>query len=642
MKCVSSDKLRGASGAARNHNIEEEIRLCREALLMAEPGTHPHIVSLHYCAVSSSNAEFLLFMTLVDGARDLERLVSSGDLHDDGDARVVRASIVSILPQLASALAFCHSRGVLHQDVKLENILVDTEGRAYLGDFGLARHGDGVGTLLRAPLEGCTPTYASPEVVAALDISSGRARGVARSVSPAETDIWAFGVVTLLLYHADEEPFPGLRTALESIGSLECPAAANGGDVAECCSLIACAHLRAGSCEEAPLACDRALSHDAEHGGVLFAKAEATYRHNSSDSLFVDVVHQARLYDAKLFPAPRAEKGAVACLEAAKDDADSAYDPVTNDRVSVSEYRVSGGAAVRSTTADYYSSVRGALADVVHTGEAVEAAMRTGHVVIEGDAGSGKGWILRAVVVAPCNKQLHSASGESSESELMLPMTISLSSIDDPESDWVGRVINDVRDGSDALRPARIDGRLPLCLDGLDEVAPTTRPSLVEKIVEYAQGCALTVITSRPAARNIDDLAPHGFTFLSIAQVDRGRVETLTGITPDIASLVETPLALRLALLALSPTGGLQTPSVLRDRSDLFRIADDRFMARAVAPMRQDGTLTLARDVLQECGSSEVREVFERLALVAHQDRRTLFQRGDIEGLGSPRLAAAV
>ncbi|KAJ8604649.1 hypothetical protein CTAYLR_006523 [Chrysophaeum taylorii] len=792
MKRVRSDELRGASVAAKKkNNIVEEIRLCREALLMAELGTHPHIVSLHYCVVSGSNAEFLLFMTLVDGARDLERLVSSGDLYDR-DTRLVRASIFSILQQLASALAFCHSRGVLHQDVKLENVLVDTVGRAYLGDFGLARHGDGVGAQLRAPLEGCTPAYASPEVIAALDIPSGQPRRVIRSVSPAETDIWAFGVVALLLYHGDEEGCPEMQTALESIQTLQAPeaswgrlevrawlqkhslsiqedtldgaalftlspnnlhdalpwlpkkrdrarlrrmllapppavsillrqclaahitqrptcgaallelmqvpatstthhhpveedvagtllnigravveledvelacraleaAAANGGDAAECYSLIACAHVRAGSCEEALVACDRALSHDAEHGGALFAKAEATYRHDSSDSLFLEVVRRAQLYDAKLFPAPRVEKGAVAYLEAAKDEADWARDPVTDDRVSVSkcvrnlppkvvyrrDVKTDFRGASPSTTAEG-SSVRGALADVLHTGEGVEAAMRTGRVVIEGDAGSGKGWILRAVVVALCKKQLDNVSGESSESEFLLPLTIPLSSIEDPRSDWVGRMINNVREGGggDALRAARIDRRLVLCLDGLDEVAPTTRPSLVEKIVEFAPGCALTVITSRPAAGNIGDLAPHGFAFLSIAQVDRRRVEALTGIPPDIASFVETPLALRLALLALSSPGELQTPPVLlRDRSDLFRIADEGFMARALASTRQDGALALAREVLQERGSVEVREVLERLALVAHQDRRTLIQRGDLEGLGSPRLAAAV
>ncbi|KAJ8599877.1 hypothetical protein CTAYLR_005375 [Chrysophaeum taylorii] len=751
MKCVrSDDELRGASGAAKKkNNIEEEIRLCREALLMAELGTHPHIVSLHYCVVSGSNAEFLLFMTLVDGARDLERLVSSGDLYDR-DTRLVRASIFSILQQLASALAFSHSRGVLHQDVKLENVLVDTVGRAYLGDFGLARHGDGVGAQLRAPLEGCTPAYASPEVIAALDIPSGRNRGVIRSVSPAETDIWAFGVVALLLYHGDEEGCPEMQTALESIQTLQAPepswgrlevrawlqkhslsiqedtldgaalfelspnnlhdalpwlpkkrdrarlrrmllapppavsillrqclaaditqrptcgaallelmqvpatstthhhpveedvagtllnigralveledvklacraleaAAASGSDAAECYSLIACAHVRAGSCEEAMVACDRALSHDAEHGVALFAKAEATYRHDSSDSLFLDVVHQAQLYDAKLFPAPRVEKGAVAYLEAAKDEADWARDPVTDDRVSVSkclrdlppkivyrrDVKTDFRGAPPSTTAEG-SSVRGALADVLHIGEGVDAAMRTGRVVIEGDAGSGKGWILRAVVVALCKKQLDNVSGESSESEFLLPLTIALSSIEDPKSDWVGRMINNVREGGDALRAARMDRRLVLCLDGLDEVAPTTRPSLVEKIVEFAPGCALTVITSRPAAGNIGDLAPHGFAFLSIAQVDRRRVEALKGIPPDIASFVETPLALRLALLALSSPGELQTPAfLLRDRSDLFCVADEMFVARAVASTRQDGALALARDVLRECG----------------------------------------
>ncbi|KAJ8599862.1 hypothetical protein CTAYLR_005624 [Chrysophaeum taylorii] len=76
-----TNKLLGASRAVKKKcNIEEELQLCREALLMVELGTHPHIVSLHQCVVS--NSDFLLFTTLVDGARNLETLVSSGDLYN--------------------------------------------------------------------------------------------------------------------------------------------------------------------------------------------------------------------------------------------------------------------------------------------------------------------------------------------------------------------------------------------------------------------------------------------------------------------------------------------------------------------------------------------------------------------------------
>ncbi|KAJ8600097.1 hypothetical protein CTAYLR_003449 [Chrysophaeum taylorii] len=668
MKRVRSDddKLRGASVAVKKNITSKELRLCREALLMAELGTHPHIVSLQYCVVSGQNAEFLIFMTLVD-ACNLERLASSGDLYE-GDTRSVQASILSILRELASALAFCHSRGVLHQDVKLENVLIDTAGRAYLGDFGLASHGEGVDAELRAPFEGCTLPYASPEVAAAW---SRQAREVVLPrVSPAETDIWAFGIVALHLYYADEERFPEMRTALEGIVRMQPPdqclaadvtqrptaleaSVANGGDAAECYALIASAQLRDGRCEEALVACDRALSNDEAHGSALFVKAEATYRLDSSESFFVDVIRRARLYDAELFHAPRAVEGAIAYLEAAKDEADSARDPVTNDRVSVSacvrdlppnivhrcDVKTEFGRAFPSTTMECWS-VRGALADVLHT-EAVEAAMRTGRVVIEGDACSGKGWILRAFVVALCEQQLDNGSDESSDSEFVLPLTIPLSSIENPEMDWLGGAIDSVRDGGDALRAARIDQRLVLCLDGLDEVSPVTRPSLVEKIVEYARGCPLTVITSRPAAANVGDLAPHGFAFLSVAQVDRRRVEDL-GIPPDFASLVETPLSLRLVLLALSSIGELQTPLVLRHRSDLFRVANEEFVARAVAPTRRDGALVVARDVLRECGSSKVRQLFEQLALAAHEDRRKLIKRADLKGLASQRLAAAV
>ncbi|KAJ8602792.1 hypothetical protein CTAYLR_002599 [Chrysophaeum taylorii] len=643
MKRVRSDKLGGASSSKKT---SEEIRLCRgEALLMAQLGTHPHVVSLNYGVVSST-ADFLLFTTLVDGARDLERLVvSSGDLYD-GDTRGVRESISMTLRHVASALAFCRGCGVLHQDVKLENIYVDTAGRAFLGDFGLASHGDGVHGQLRAPLEGCTRAYASPEVIGKLDVSSGRYRDFVKTTSPAETDIWAsFGIC--LAADATQRPACGatlleamqIRDAsvlntdvdtrdvsemLLNIGraavelndvGLACTAleaaAEKGGDAAECYSLLAGSHIHAGNLEQAVLASEKAIRYDPVHG--------AHQRDlSSADSQFIDVMRQARLYDAKLFAAPRTEKGEVTDLETAP-------------RIETAPRTMRTRRAIPSRTTE---SRYPPFSEVVNDFEGVyEAAMRTGRVVIDGDA--GKGWVLRALVVALYDEQVdhhHERSG----------CELGGSSASD---DLIGSAIDKVRDddGGDALRAARIDRRLVLCLDGLDEVAPTTRPSIVEKIVECAQNCALTIITTRPAAeKNVGDFAPHGFAFLRIFAVDRRRVETLGIPRGIIASHVETPLALRLAMLALSSTGELQPPPVLRDRSDLFRVADEGFMTRAVVPTRQDGALVLARNDLRECGSLEVREIFERLALLAHQERRTSFKCGDFEALKPSRLAAAV
>ena len=139
--------------AAKRDDVERQH--CEEALLMLQLGAHPNIVALHYCVVSDGD-EFLMFLTLVDGAKSLDDAITSngrpGPLYA-GTVGAVRQRIVGVLVDVATALAFCHGRGVLHQDVKQENVVVGGDGSAKLMDFGLATKGAGV--------DGCL-LYTSP------------------------------------------------------------------------------------------------------------------------------------------------------------------------------------------------------------------------------------------------------------------------------------------------------------------------------------------------------------------------------------------------------------------------------------------------------------------------------------------------
>ena len=72
---------------------------------------------LHYCVVTEGD-EFLLFTTLADGRPpSFDEAVSGRAIHR-GSVRAARARVHRALGGVADALAFCHARGVLHQDVK--------------------------------------------------------------------------------------------------------------------------------------------------------------------------------------------------------------------------------------------------------------------------------------------------------------------------------------------------------------------------------------------------------------------------------------------------------------------------------------------------------------------------------------------
>ncbi|KAH9365847.1 hypothetical protein HPB48_012303 [Haemaphysalis longicornis] len=66
---------------------------------------------------------------------DLKKYLDSIPKHKKLDTRQVR----SYLRQILEALLFCHMRGILHRDLKPQNLLIDEKGTIKVVDFGLAR-----------------------------------------------------------------------------------------------------------------------------------------------------------------------------------------------------------------------------------------------------------------------------------------------------------------------------------------------------------------------------------------------------------------------------------------------------------------------------------------------------------------------
>jgi predicted Ser/Thr protein kinase len=116
---------------------ESRARFLREARTAAGL-SHPNIVPIHRVGESAGFVFFV--MSYVAGQTLGERLRTSGALP--------AASVTRILQDVAWALAYAHGHGVVHRDVKPDNILLEEEsGRAMVTDFGIAHVGsDGVST----------------------------------------------------------------------------------------------------------------------------------------------------------------------------------------------------------------------------------------------------------------------------------------------------------------------------------------------------------------------------------------------------------------------------------------------------------------------------------------------------------------
>jgi hypothetical protein len=125
-------------------------RFRREGLLQAALD-HPHIVTVY--EAGEADGRLFLAMRMVEGPT-LKELIVRRQLDD---RRALR-----LLTQVAEALDAAHAKGLIHRDVKPQNVLVGAGDHAYLADFGLTKGSDDAGMTETGQFVG-TIDYISPE-----------------------------------------------------------------------------------------------------------------------------------------------------------------------------------------------------------------------------------------------------------------------------------------------------------------------------------------------------------------------------------------------------------------------------------------------------------------------------------------------
>jgi serine/threonine-protein kinase len=145
-------------------------RFRREARALARLG-HAHIVTVHDS--SEENGTPFIVLEYVGGETLKERIKRDGRLPID--------EAVAYAIEIARALAAAHGQGIVHRDVKSQNILLDPDGGAKLTDFGIARSGGDVALTQGGRVLGTTD-YVSPEQALGQEVTG-------------QSDLYSLGIV---------------------------------------------------------------------------------------------------------------------------------------------------------------------------------------------------------------------------------------------------------------------------------------------------------------------------------------------------------------------------------------------------------------------------------------------------------------
>mmetsp|Transcript_5376 Transcript_5376/g.18040 ORF Transcript_5376/g.18040 Transcript_5376/m.18040 type:complete len:553 (+) Transcript_5376:68-1726(+) len=179
MKTVSLDNM----GGETMEELRQEIEVQRSL-------DHPNIVKLHEWFEEKRRNQLHIVMELCSGGA----LVSRMKRHRHGYGEAAARKLVE---KMLSATLYCHQRGVVHRDIKLDNFIYEHEGddaELKMIDFGFAHESYGGGDGGMREQIG-TPSYMAPELWADHEVEYD-----------SSVDLWAMGVVTYMLL-SGKRPF---------------------------------------------------------------------------------------------------------------------------------------------------------------------------------------------------------------------------------------------------------------------------------------------------------------------------------------------------------------------------------------------------------------------------------------------------
>src|SRR5215831_3399187 len=117
---------------------------------------HPNIVQVYDFEYDAESESYYMVMEFIAGQTLKDYLTQLGD------ERMSMGEVLRIMRSATEALSYAHARGMIHRDVKPANLMLDSDGRVVLTDFGIAKIVTGIQFTASGGMVG-TPAYMAPE-----------------------------------------------------------------------------------------------------------------------------------------------------------------------------------------------------------------------------------------------------------------------------------------------------------------------------------------------------------------------------------------------------------------------------------------------------------------------------------------------
>lgn len=173
IKIISRKYIHDSGKKSKETPASRKKRILREAAIL-NLAHHPNIVRLYDLYITEEY--YCMVFEYVDGAQMLDFIINQGKMKE--------SQAQKFFSQLLSAVSYCHENGIVHRDLKIENVLIDSEGNVKLVDFGLSNFFDPSDKLRTF----CGSLYfAAPELLKGIYYTGP------------EIDVWSLGIILYVL-----------------------------------------------------------------------------------------------------------------------------------------------------------------------------------------------------------------------------------------------------------------------------------------------------------------------------------------------------------------------------------------------------------------------------------------------------------